>query len=204
MLKDLVTDARKTHHLGPEGRFELAEFEASWRKMGSNTNQPVTDDPKAAGLGLAKPNAFILQQVAPGAGRIRIVGQQLHDILAMEPRGMSFGGLFAEGSRENALELMDAAFTLPAIVSIPLIAPRGPLRRAIKAEVLLLPLWTPSRATKHLMGALVLDRPQNIGRLEFSISKEAPFRCDALDHPVPDRRRSPSALKLVVNNKKAR
>jgi len=198
MLKDLITETRKTHHLGPQGRFKLEEFEVSWRKAGRN--QQVASDAKASGMGIATAEAFLIQQVVPGAARIRIVGQQLHDILDMEPRGMSFGALFSDESRETALELLDAAFTLPAIVSLPLIANRGPLRRSIKAEVLLLPLWDPSGATKHLMGTLVMDRVQNLAGVKFDIAHEVPFRCETLDQPNPDRRQTSAKPRLVINN----
>lgn len=200
MLKDLVTEARKSHHLGPDARFALEEFEVSWRKMGRNQQASQNTGSKTPRLGLARDEAFILQQVVPGAARIRIVGQQLHDILDMEPRGMSFGALFSEDSRETVLELMDAAFSLPAIVSIPLIAYRGPLRRAIKAEVLLLPLWDASGQTKHIMGALVLDRVQNLGQVRFDMAKGVPFRCEALEELIPDRRKPVARPRLIVDN----
>ncbi len=196
MLKDLIPETRTDYHLNADARFALNQFEAAWRKTGLDRNGSA-----GQGIALAQPNAFILQQVGPGAGRIRIVGNDLSKRMNyVGTTGIYFESLFSERSRETALELMDAAFTLPSIVSIPLIAHRGPLRRPLRAEMLLLPLLDGSPKTNHIMGALVLDRPMDISKIEFTILVRAPFRCEPLNTSAPNRRRQSSELRLVIDN----
>lgn len=200
MLKDLITETRANHFLGADARHELAQFEANWRKMGGHEKTDHQCDMRKTGLALAQPHAFILQQVAPGAGRIRIVGHHLSTRLKLAANGISFGALFTDAARETALELMDAAFTLPSIVSIPLVAKRGSLRRPVKAQILLLPLWDPSGQTTHILGALVADRDQKLDGLAFDIPSFAPFRCEPLVEKQPDRRNAFAPPRLIIDN----
>lgn len=84
----------------------------------------------------ALPHAFLLHRAAPGAVRIRVAGQRLHDLLRIDPRGMSIGSLFSAAARDTVMDLVDTAFEGPTIVGLPMTASRGLGREPMPAELL--------------------------------------------------------------------
>ncbi|SEN29043.1 PAS domain-containing protein [Loktanella fryxellensis] len=194
--------------LSPDEQAILHLLETDWRQMCSG--QVVPDhaqlDPHA--LHDALPHAFLLHRTAPGAVRVRVAGQRLHDMLRMDPRGMSFGAFFAAGSRDAALRIVESAFDGPAVVNLPLTAARGLGRRALRAELLLLPMQDALGQVTRMMGALVAAGPPGQRGYRFDIANDGPLRHDTLGLPFPDRRtvrsqpvaRARTPLRLVVNN----
>jgi hypothetical protein len=78
----------------------------------------------------------LLHRAAPGAVRIRVAGQRLHDLLRIDPRGMSIGSLFSAAARDTVMDLVDTAFEGPTIVGLPMTASRGLGREPMPAELL--------------------------------------------------------------------
>ena len=197
-------------HLASEDCEILKTLEQDWRRMSGRGVDIL--DPKL--LDAALPHAFVLRRVGPGTARFRVAGQRLHSLLRMDPRGMPFSAFFSDKSRETAMEMLEAAFTLPAIVAIPLTAPRGFGRKPIRATALLLPMRDSDGEMTRMLGAIVTsgDVPKRIN--QFDVDHSVEMRCETLDGEFPDRRTGPRSfdkqeetpapsrthLRLVVDN----
>lgn len=183
-------------------------LEADWRQMCSGCIVPAHAQLDPHALHDALPHAFLLHRTAPGAVRVRVAGQRLHDLLRMDPRGMDIAAFFAPASRAAALRIVESAFAGPAVVNLPLRAARGLGRQPMRAELLLLPLRDAQGQVTRMMGALVAAGPLGTRSHRFDIASDSPLRHDALGLPFADRRairgqpvaaRRPQ-LRLVVNN----
>lgn len=205
---DLPRAKAPLHRLPEAERAVLRLLEEDWRQMCSGEIVPAHArlDPHA--LHDALPHAFLLHRTAPGAVRIRVAGQRLHDLLRMDPRGMSFGSFFTAAARDTAMTIVDTAFDGPAIVGLPLTAARGLGRKPMQAELLLLPMMDAQGQVTRMMGALVAAGPLNYRTYRFDIAGDAVLRHDSLNLSFAERR-GPRArafphkvpkLRLVVDN----
>ena len=79
------------NHLDPADQQILQVLEQDWRTIAAQKQMKGRFDP--ALMDAALPHAFMLERTGPGALRIRVAGQRLHDLLRMDPRGMTFGTL---------------------------------------------------------------------------------------------------------------
>mgnify|MGYP005985892297 CR=1 FL=1 len=185
----------------------LRVLEQDWRHMCNGTLVPshAQLDPRA--LNDALPYAFLLHRTAPDSIRVRVAGQRLHDMLRLDPRGMSFGSFFTDGARDTVMALVGTAFDGPAIVGVPLTASRGLGRKPLQAELLLLPMRDSEGVVTRMMGALVSAGPHSRA-LRFDIARDAVLRHDPLNLGFADRRTNrrrplPAGrpnLRLVVDN----
>lgn len=219
---DLTPKLTAMTHLDTEDQALLHALELDWRRMCGNAESlaPATLDPVK--LDAALPHAFVLRRVGPGAARFRVAGQRLHDLMQMDPRGMPISSFFSEAARETAMELMEAAFTLPAIVAIPLTAPRSFGRKPLRATALMLPMRDATGEMSRMLGAIITSGAVPRKALRFDIAHDVELRCEALEGRFPDRRagsRAPEAkrplshapaptvqrghLRLVVDNSAA-
>ncbi|PJI91904.1 PAS domain-containing protein [Yoonia maricola] len=189
----------------------LRHLEAYWQTLRNARQLPARTDIAPSKIDEALPHAFILQRVAPGMARFRVAGQRLHDLLKMDARGMPLGTLFQSGSREQAQQLIEAAFAGPAIVSIPLSSPGTLMRPALNGTMLLLPLRDRDNNSTRMLGALVTDQDGGARPRRFEIPQGARIRHEPIGVQLataqlvprahakgPDAARP--ALKLVVNN----
>jgi len=161
--------------------------------------------------------AFVLRRVGPGTARFRVAGQRLHQLLRMDPRGMPFSAFFSAKSRETAMEMLEAAFTLPAIVAIPLTAPRGFGRKPLRATALMLPMRDSEGEMTRMLGAIVTNGDVTKKVHQFDVDHTIEMRCETLEGNFPDRRTGPRSrptetepqtpkrghLRLVVDNSAA-
>lgn len=197
-----------TARLPEAERAVLRLLEEDWRQMCSGREIPVHAQLDPHALHNALPHAFLLQRTAPGAVRIRVAGQRLHDLLRVDPRGMSFGSFFTAAARDVAMNIVESAFDAPAIVGLPLTASRGLGRQPMKAELLLLPMRDAQGQTTRMMGALVAAGPLGNRSYHFDIAEDATLRFDDLNLPFDDRRSHRArpvpgqrpVLRLVVDN----
>ena len=205
---DLPRAPSSLHRLPDAERAVLRLLEEDWRQMCSGEIVPSHAQLDPHALHDALPHAFLLHRTAPGAVRIRVAGQRLHDLLRMDPRGMSFGSFFTSGARDTVMNIVDSAFDGPATVSLPLTAARGLGRKPMQAELLLLPMMDAQGQVTRMMGALVAAGPLNNRTYRFDIAADAPLRHDSLNLPFAERRGARARpiptdrpkLRLVVNN----
>ncbi len=190
MLKDLVTETDKQTHLGPETRFILDQIEANWRKSGSIRSGNEDQLNKAMRLCLSHNGVFLVQYRGPGDGEILFADKELQDQFCSDAPRFMVADLFEDQTRETALELMDAAFTLPAIINLPPTAQRGAFRKPLKAELLLLLIFDGPNRANFLIATLVTDGQAWPKKSRFELAKDVSFRCEALQGTLPDRRKS--------------
>ena len=191
----------------------LRNLEQYWQKLRHAKRLPARNDIAPHQIDHILPNAFILQRVAPGTARFRVAGQKLHELLKMDARGMPLTTLFLPEARTRVQELVESAFTGPAIVSIPLVSRGTLLRPQINATMLLLPMRDSADKTTRILGALVTDAQTGNRPRRFGIAEDARIRHEPVGvqlaaaqliprGPVlvekPDAIRP--ALRLVVNN----
>ena len=205
---DLPRPSAPRHRLPEAERAVLRLLEEDWRQICSGDVVPAHAQLDPHALHDALPHAFLLHRTAPGAVRIRVAGQRLHDLLRMDPRGMSFGSFFTAAARDTVMDIVDTAFDGPAIVGLPLTAARGLGRKPMPAELLLLPMMDAQGQVTRMMGALVAAGPLNSRTYRFDIAGDAVLRHDSLNLPFAERR-GPRArpvpaerpkLRLVVDN----
>ena len=205
---DLPRPSAPRHRLPEAERAVLRLLEEDWRQICSGDVVPAHAQLDPHALHDALPHAFLLQRTAPGSIRVRVAGQRLHDLLRMDPRGMSFGTFFTPAARDVAMKIVDTAFDGPAIVGLPLTASRGLGRRSMPAELLLLPMMDARGNVTRMMGALVAAGPLGNRTHRFDIAGDAVLRHDSLNLPFTERR-GPRArplpterpkLRLVVDN----
>ena len=202
---------RRTDTATPQNPI-LQSLETYWRALRHAQRIPSRNDIEPQQIDDALPHAFILQRVAPGVARMRVAGQQLHDLLKMDARGMPISTFFVPEARDEVAGLVESAFASPAIVAIQVVSPGSMLRQEVTGTMLLLPLRDAKGDTTRILGALITDGPRGNRPRRFEIAKGVPVRHEpqapqlasvpAIPRPeTPKERNAPRrALRLVVNN----
>ncbi len=190
----------------------LNSLEKYWQALRHAQRIPSRNDIEPSQIDHALPHAFILQRVAPGIARMRVAGQQLHDLLKMDARGMPISTFFVPEARDQIAELIEAAFTEPAIISVPLTSPGSLVRPSLTGTMMMLPLRDDKGDTSRILGALVTEGQPGSRPRRFEITKGAAIRHETLGLQLasvqsilrPDHEKGPDAtrpaLRLIVNN----
>lgn len=185
----------------------LDQVERHWQSLRKPGAVPLRADVDPNVIDAALPWTFVLHRVAPGVARIRVAGQKLHEILRMDPRGMPLSAFFEADDRSTISVHLEAVFSEPALVQIPLYRPASLLRPAVKGAILLLPLLDHTGETTRAVGTLVTDRPMG-SRRRIQIDHTQPLRHEPLTlfapQSAPEAQRPNAmrpALRLVVNNR---
>ncbi|WP_106744268.1 PAS domain-containing protein [Yoonia maritima] len=190
----------------------LQSLEAYWQALRHASQIPSRNDIQPRKIDDALPHTFILQRIAPGIARMRVAGQKLHDLLKMDARGMPIGTFFAPEARDELTQLVETAFTEPAIIALPLYAPGNIVRAPLTGTMLMLPLRDDNGQTSRILGAIVTDGNRGNRSRKFEIAKDLPMRHETLGIKLARSHRNPltlnkkgpdamhPALRLVVNN----
>jgi len=191
----------------------LQKLEDYWHTLRHAQRLPARCDIAPDDLDEVLPHSFILQRVAPGTARLRVAGQRLHDLLKMDARGMPLSTIFTPEARPQMQELVETAFTGPAIVELPLISEPSRFRPQITGRMILLPMRDQHDEANRILGAIVTDPATGNRPQRFAISPDRLLRQENLglrlatvqsmfsrssQQKGPDAIRP--ALKLVVNN----
>ncbi|SFR39834.1 PAS domain-containing protein [Yoonia tamlensis] len=190
----------------------LMQLESYWRALRHARHIPARNDIRPHEIDSALPHAFILQRVAPGVARMRVAGQQLHDLLKMDARGMPVSSFFHADARAQIADLVELAFSEPAIVAVPLVSQGNVVRAPLTGTMLLLPLRDDNGQTSRVLGALMTQGHRGNRQRRFEIDRSMGIRVDRLgiklaatqslprrvNEKGPDAQRP--ALQLVVNN----
>lgn len=196
----------------------LHSLELYWQSLRHAQHIPARNDVAPHMIDAALPHAFILQRVAPGVARMRVAGQRIHDLLCMDARGMPVSVLFAPDSRESLRDLVETAFTQPAIVAASLLSASQMFRPALPATILMLPMRDERGEISRVLGALVCDPATGNRPRRFDLAPDRMVRIQSLaitlassqpaPAPLPDpaltQTQRPDAerpaLRLVVDN----
>ena len=192
----------------------LQDLERYWQTLRHSHRIPARNDIEPSKIDAVLPHSFILQRVAPGTARMRVAGQKLHEILKMDARGMPLTTVFQPHAHNQVKDLLEVAFTEPAIICLPLVSPGNLMRPELNGTMLLLPLRDHQGSTSRVLGALVADSNEGTRPRRFEISPDRKVRHEAIGgrlvtvslvhkETVPAKRPDATtrpALQLVVNN----
>lgn len=186
----------------------LKNLESYWQSLRHAQQIPARSEVAPHEIDALLPFAFILHRVAPRVARIRVAGQRIHDLLRMDARGMPVSILFTPASRDRLGDLVETAFTSPAIIAANLLAPAQLFRPALAATILMLPLRDDIGQTSRLLGAIVPDDAPGNRPRRFDLAPHRAVRIDHLGIALATSQMAPAqkpdavrpALRLVVNN----
>ena len=186
----------------------LRSLETYWQSLRDARHLPARSAIAPDRIDAALPYAFILQRVAPGVARMRVAGQRIHDLLRMDARGMPVSILFAPASRDRLCDLVETAFTRPAIVAAGLVSPAQTFRPALQGTILMLPMRDDHGQISRVLGALVTPDAQGHVPRRFDLAPDRALRIDPLSIALASSAPAPAqkpdalrpALRLVVNN----
>lgn len=122
---------------------------------------------------------FVAELVAPGVARLRLSGQQLADLLGMEPRGMPLSVFFAGEARQDLIHAL-AQVAQGARALLPLKAESGLGQPPLEGLLALLPLTDTEGKITRILGVLETHGPAGRAPRRFRLA--APART-ALDQP---------------------
>ena len=148
-----------TDPMGSRPHPAMALLENHWQSLRHGQNTPARADVDPAAIDKALSWTFILHRVAPGVARIRIAGQNLHDVLRMDPRGMPISAFFDADDRSTLSVHVESVFSDPALIMIPLHRPAALLRPEVQGALLLMPLTDHLGEVTRAIGAWSLTDP---------------------------------------------
>ena len=149
----------------------LREVRAYWEGLRQNGAVPSRDAVDPRGLAGALEQVFMIERIAPGLARFRLVGSRITDLVGCEMRGMPFTALFDPMGRSKIGPLLEGLFAGPAILQVDLEAERGIGRPAPRAHLMLLPLMSQVGKVDLALGCLTLDAPIGRAPRRFAIAR---------------------------------
>lgn len=158
----------------------LSEIEAFWSVLPRKNGVPHRADVDPTKLSGLLEDCFILERVAPGVARIRVAGRNIGKLLGIEPRGLPLTAAFLPASRVEMGRHIEAGFTTPSIVELPLVGPRGIGQPKLDGKILMLPLRNDTGRVTRMLGMLVMSGQRGSGGRRFEIAKDAPHRIDPI------------------------
>ncbi|WP_296419183.1 PAS domain-containing protein [Pseudooctadecabacter sp.] len=156
----------------------LNELERYWTSLPRRLGVPSRADLDPVAMGRQLEDSFILERVAPGVARVRVAGRNIGKLIGMEPRGLPMTAIMLPASRAAMSNYIEAAFTTPAIVELPLTSPRAVGQPVLQGKILLLPLRDDHGQVTRLLGVLVMSGRRGMGGRRFDISDVTAPRVD--------------------------
>lgn len=148
----------------------LAEVRAYWEGLRDGGGLPERDRIDPRGIAGALENTFLMERVAPGIGRFRLAGMQIHDLMGMDVRGMPVSALFEPAARNRLADGLETVFSNPAVLELWLEAERGIGRPALEARMIVLPLIGMRGETDLALGCLAMEGALGRAPRRFAIS----------------------------------
>lgn len=135
----------------------IAEMRGYWEAMRRADSLPARAEIDPRGIRGALPGAFLVEQITPESGRLRIAGQNFTDLLGMDARGMPLSALFEPLSRAAFTPLLAQAFQARAIVDLQLDCETGLGCPPVMGRMILLPLTECAGRGRAVLGCLALS-----------------------------------------------
>lgn len=164
----------------------LRDLETYWRSLPRSRGVPLRRDVDPAAMEGLLEDSFILERVAPGVARFRVAGRNLGKLIGVEPRGLPITAAFLPQSRAAMARYIEAAFTTPSIVELPLESPRAIGQPLLSGKILMLPLRDEHGQVNRVLGVLVMSGRRGLGGRRFAITDTSPARVEPTPglHPV--------------------
>ncbi|QBX34826.1 PAS domain-containing protein [Paracoccus liaowanqingii] len=147
----------------------LREMRNYWNSIRQGRAVPARADVDPRAIARILDHAFILERIAPGAGRLRLAGRHLIDLMGMEVRGMPVCALINTSSRGRFSDVLESVFKAPQIAQLTLQAGASYARPQLSAVMLLLPLRSDLGDVTRALGCLVADGEQGVAPRRFDL-----------------------------------
>jgi hypothetical protein len=155
-------DGRSTHRI-------FSELRDYWHGLRRGRGIPMRSDVEPRGISRALDYAFILERIAPGAGRFRLAGRHLIELTGAEVRGMPIAALLNPESRGRLSDVLESVFKGPQIAEIDLRTRSEIGRRPLTARLLLLPLRSDLGDVTRVLGCLIAHGEMKGGPHRFDL-----------------------------------
>lgn len=162
----------------------LVELLDHWERLRAGRVAPLRSEIDPRQIENALAHAFILEKPRGGDCRFRIVGMKVCDLMGMEVRGMPAASLIAPTERDRFNSILNKMFETPEIIELTLTAGL-PGRRAIRADMLLLPMTDDQGRVSRILGCVVADGSPVAPPYRFSIVSQKVTRIVALKRLIP-------------------
>ncbi|WP_211242196.1 PAS domain-containing protein [Paracoccus gahaiensis] len=147
----------------------LREMRDYWNSIRQGRAVPARADVDPRAIARILDHAFILERIAPGAGRLRLAGRHLIDLMGMEVRGMPVCALIQTSSRGRFSDVLESVFKAPQIAQLSLQAGASYARPQLFAQMLLLPLRSDLGDVTRALGCLVAEGEQGVAPRRFDL-----------------------------------
>ena len=147
----------------------LREMRDYWDGLRRGRAIPARSDVDPRGIARTLDYAFILERIAPGAGRMRLAGRHLIDLMGMEVRGMPICAFLNTSSRGRFSDVLESVFKAPQIARLTLDGKADYARPQLSAQMLLLPLRSDLGDVTRALGCLVAEGDTGIAPRRFDI-----------------------------------
>lgn len=163
---------------------QLQEVRAYWEAMRKDSRLPKRDDINPRGMASALEQVFLVEQIAPNHGRLRLAGMAISDLLGMDVRGMPITALLEPVARARLSEALGGLFRGEQILDLWLEAERGIGRPPLMARMLLLPLIGSHGEPDLALGCFCTKGDVGRAPRRFTISRmlREPLPATAADH----------------------
>jgi len=168
----------------------IAQVDAYWEGLRDGRLMPERAEIDPRGLECALEFAFILEQIAPGIGRIRVAGMHLSDLLGMEVRGMPLSAMFTPDARDRLARTLTAVVTEPQVADLSLSSDRGIGRPSLTARLFLAPLGSGTGSMPRVLGCLqavgeIGRGPRRFGIEQVQMRRIVATASDSPRRPAP-------------------
>jgi hypothetical protein len=159
----------------------IREVESYWEALRGTRVMPMRSEIDPRGIAGALEFSFLLERIAPGAGRIRLAGMHLTDLMGMEVRGMPLTALFQPSARQGVADALESVLQRPSVAVLSLEGERGIGRGKLLGQMLLCPLKSDLGDPSRVLGCLQTDGPIGRAPRRFDVTGLVERRLDTLD-----------------------
>lgn len=149
------------------------EMRQYWDSLRMGRAVPARTDVDPRGIARALDYAFILERIAPGAGRLRLAGRHLIDLMGMEVRGMPICAFLNTSSRGRFSDVLESVFKAPQIAHLTLAAKSEYARPELRAQMMLLPLRSDLGDVTRALGCLIATGDAGVAPRRFDLVEDA-------------------------------
>lgn len=148
----------------------IAEVEGYWHALRGRRAVPRRSEVDPRGIERALERTFILEQMAPGVGRLRIAGSHLTDLMGMEVRGMPLTALFCPTARDALSVCLDQLCRTPSTMILSLVSEQAMGKPKLTARMLLLPLRNEEGVINRVLGCMDSNGLIGVAPRRFTIA----------------------------------
>lgn len=150
---------------------QIQTVRAYWEAMRHDGRLPRRSDINPRGMASALEQVFLVEQIAPNHGRLRLAGMAISDLLGMDVRGMPITALLEPVARSQLSQALGGLFRGEHVLDLWLEAERGIGRPALMARMVILPLIGDNGTPDLALGCLCIKGQIGRAPRRFAISR---------------------------------